>query len=60
MGFQQTKIDADDRTIRDILSKQKFTIDYFQREYLWEKKHIEQLLADLESSFFFFGLSLSN
>lgn len=51
MGFQQTKIDADDRTIRDILSKQKFTIDYFQREYLWEKKHIEQLLADLESSF---------
>ena len=51
MGFQQTKIDADDRTIRDVLSKQKFTIDYFQREYLWEKKHIEQLLADLESSF---------
>jgi len=51
MGFQQTKIDADDRTIGDILSKQKFTIDYFQREYLWEKKHIEQLLADLESSF---------
>ena len=51
MGFQQTKIDADDRTIRDILSKQKFTIDYFQREYLWEKKHIEQLLADLESNF---------
>lgn len=53
MGFQQTKIDADDRTIRDVLSKQKFTIDYFQREYLWQRKHIEQLLADLESSFFF-------
>ncbi|HIP34052.1 MAG TPA: DUF262 domain-containing protein [Bacteroidia bacterium] len=50
MGFQQNKIDADDRTIRDILSKQKFTIDYFTLS-LWKRKHIEQLLADLESSF---------
>lgn len=51
MGLQETKIDANDRTLREILEKQKFTIDYFQREYMWEKKHIEQLIADLESSF---------
>lgn len=51
MRLQETKIDADDRTLREILEKQKFTIDYFQREYMWEQKHILQLIADLESAF---------
>ena len=48
----KNKIDADDKTLREILDKQKYTIDYFQREYRWERKHIEQLLVDLETSFF--------
>ncbi len=46
------KIEADDKTLREILDTQKYSIDYFQREYRWERKHIEQLLADLEASFF--------
>lgn len=46
------KIDADDKTLKDILDTQKFTIDYFQREFRWERKHIEQLITDLEASFF--------
>lgn len=46
------KIDADDKTLKEILDTQKYTIDYFQREYRWERKHIEQLLTDLEASFF--------
>jgi len=45
------KIDADDKTLKEILHEQKFTIDYFQREYRWERKHIEQLIYDLEAAF---------
>jgi len=46
-----TKIDADDKTLVEILKEQKFSIGYFQREYRWERKHIEQLIDDLETSF---------
>ena len=46
-----SKIDANDITLSGILDRQKFTIDYFQREYRWERKHIEQLMDDLTSSF---------
>lgn len=46
------RIDADDKTLREILDTQKYTIDYFQREFRWERKHIEQLINDLETSFF--------
>jgi len=46
-----TKIDANDKTLVEILKEQKFTIDYFQREYRWERKHIEQLIDDLETAF---------
>lgn len=45
------KIDADDKTLKDILHEQKYTIDYFQREFRWERKHIEQLITDLEAAF---------
>ena len=45
------KIDAEDKTVKDILHKQKYTVDYFQREYHWERKHIEQLLTDFEAAF---------
>jgi uncharacterized protein with ParB-like and HNH nuclease domain len=46
------KVGADDKTLKKILDTQKYSIDYFQREYRWERKHIEQLLTDLEASFF--------
>ncbi|HKR06826.1 MAG TPA: DUF262 domain-containing protein [Bacteroidia bacterium] len=46
-----SKIDANDITLAGILDRQKFTIDYFQREYRWERKHIQQLIDDLSSSF---------
>lgn len=45
------KIDANDRTVFDVLNARKYTVDYFQREYSWEKKHIEQLVTDLTSTF---------
>jgi uncharacterized protein with ParB-like and HNH nuclease domain len=45
------KIDADDRSISEILKDQKFTIDYFQREYRWQEKHIKLLIEDLSTTF---------
>jgi len=50
-SLMNTKIDADDKTLVEILKAQKFSIDYFQREYRWERKHIEQLIDDLETAF---------
>lgn len=32
------KIDADKRSISEILKDLKFIIDYFQREYCWQEK----------------------
>lgn len=40
-------IDAEDHPLKEILSGKKYTVDYFQREYRWEKEHIEQMLSDL-------------
>jgi uncharacterized protein with ParB-like and HNH nuclease domain len=51
MSKDDHKIDADDRNIFDVLNERKYTVDYFQREYSWEQKHIEQLITDLTSSF---------
>lgn len=51
MPSAANKIDANDKTLRDILHSKKYTIDFFQREYKWEKKHIEQLLIDVEEAF---------
>lgn len=51
MSKLQNKIEAHDRSVSDVLDDQKYTVDYFQREYKWEEKHIEQLVFDLTSSF---------
>lgn len=47
----KNKIDADDKNIQQLLKDQKFTIDYFQREYRWQEKHIKLLIEDLTSNF---------
>lgn len=47
----KNKIEATDTTIRNLLQNQKFTIDYFQREYRWKDKHIKLLVDDLTSAF---------
>lgn len=51
MGNVANKIEAKDYSIREVLDNKKYTIDYFQREYKWQKNHIEQLIADLEAAF---------
>lgn len=47
----KNKIDAKDASISELLKDQKFTIDYFQREYRWQEKHIKLLVEDLTATF---------
>jgi uncharacterized protein with ParB-like and HNH nuclease domain len=51
MSRLSNKIEANDRNIFQVLSEKKYTVDYFQREYKWETKHIEQLVSDLTTAF---------
>ena len=45
------EIRADSRSIRQLLDAQKYAIDYYQREYKWQTKHIQELLSDLAIKF---------
>jgi len=47
----KNKIEAKDVNISELLKDQKFYIDYFQREYRWEAKHIKLLVEDLTTTF---------
>lgn len=47
----KNKIEASDTSINQLLKDQKFTIDYFQREYRWQQKHINLLIEDLTTTF---------
>lgn len=51
MSKLTNKIEAHDRKVCEVLENKKYTVDYFQREYNWRKKHIEQLIADLTIAF---------
>ena len=39
------------RSVRDLLKGQKYKIDYYQREYRWEEKHVQELIDDLVDRF---------
>ena len=41
------EIDGKGRTVRELLAGRKYSIDYYQREYKWQKKQVEDLLNDL-------------
>jgi uncharacterized protein with ParB-like and HNH nuclease domain len=47
----RNRIEANDTSINALLKDQKFTIDYFQREYRWQEKHIKLLIEDLTTTF---------
>ena len=51
MAKNENKIDANDRSILEVLDKKKYTVDYFQREYSWGEKHMQQLVTDLTDAF---------
>jgi uncharacterized protein with ParB-like and HNH nuclease domain len=45
------KIDGEARTIRELLSGARYSIDYYQREYRWQTKQVAELMDDLISRF---------
>lgn len=51
MGNIANKIDAKDKKLSEILSGQRYRVDSFQREYRWQRRHIEALISDLSISF---------
>ncbi len=42
---------AQERTIRDVLANKRYHIDYYQREYRWGAKHVQDMLNDLLAEF---------
>lgn len=45
------EIRGDSKNIRALLGGAKFSVDYYQREYRWENKHIGELIDDLSEKF---------
>ena len=45
------EIDGKGRTIRELLAGRKYSIDYYQREYKWQRKQVAELIDDLASKF---------
>ena len=45
------EIGGKSRTIRELLAGRKYSIDYYQREYKWQKKQVIELIDDLTSKF---------
>ena len=50
LNCNMKKIDAKPKTLEELLS-QKYTIDYYQREYKWQTQQILELLEDLKERF---------
>lgn len=45
------KITAKEKSIRDLLTNQKYYIDFYQREYKWQEKQLQELINDLTEVF---------
>ena len=39
------------QNVRELLKGVKYSIDYYQREYKWNKKQVQELIDDLSSKF---------
>lgn len=49
--IRNSEIDGKGRTVGELLSRRKYAIDYYQREYKWKTKQVEELLQDLAAKF---------
>ncbi|MBQ8246866.1 MAG: DUF262 domain-containing protein [Lachnospiraceae bacterium] len=45
------KIEGSPKNLKQLLQNTKYSIHYYQREYMWQCKHIEELIDDLTSEF---------
>lgn len=44
-------IDGRARTVREMLDKTKYAIDFYQREYAWQERQVRELIDDLTGKF---------
>ena len=45
------RIDGNAKTVRELLANTKYTLDYYQREYSWQTRHVIELVEDLTKKF---------
>lgn len=45
------KIEGSPKNLKQLLQNTKYSIHYYQREYMWQHKQIEELIDDLTSEF---------
>lgn len=45
------KIEGSPKSLKQLLQNTKYSIHYYQREYMWQRKNIEELVDDLTSEF---------
>jgi len=50
-GRPSREIDGKGRSVRELLAGRKYSIDYYQREYKWQQKHVTELINDLADKF---------
>jgi hypothetical protein len=50
-GQVAKSIDAKDKTLRQVMSGVQYSIDFYQRDYKWQTKQVDELVADLTSRF---------
>jgi uncharacterized protein with ParB-like and HNH nuclease domain len=48
---QSREIEGKGRTVRELLAGRKYSIDYYQREYKWQRKQVSELIEDLAGKF---------
>ena len=48
---QVKTIDGRARSVRELLDKAKYAIDFYQREYAWQERQVRELLDDLTGKF---------
>ncbi|WP_036730328.1 DUF262 domain-containing protein [Peptoniphilus mikwangii] len=45
------KIEGSPKNLKQLLQNTKYSIHYYQREYMWQRRHIEELIDDLTQEF---------
>lgn len=50
-GDINEKIEGSPKDLKQLLQNTKDSIHYDQRGYMWQRKHIEELIDDLTSEF---------
>lgn len=51
MSDTMKKIEGSPKNLKQLLQNTKYSIHYYQREYMWQRKHIEELIDDLTTEF---------